>query len=295
MTKLSNFNIENSSDSDVAKMGRCTPDRGQPCALLRDAGIPSVVWFEDAIRVYGVPTVLFGLYLLVLDIDTAAKLLQDHQWTIVGQYDAKIGNAELDPNEHPQRRLVPRVTEGTPDIWGPSVDGTWTPTVVLLPITQWNYSFEKASVATNFVPELENLVDAFIDSLLDSAEEPRLRTRLSVQLACLYGDAREIKSADFAESLLNEHVQYHYLACAGMSFGSVHSIAHQRRTRQALREGKFQLQENGSATCEDEDLFTDAVEARLLASLPDPASPARMPSLVSPCRRRKTCEQREIS
>ena len=49
--------------------------------FLQEEGIPSVVWFEDAIGHYGVPTVVFDLYLLVSDIDAAAEVLLRRGWT----------------------------------------------------------------------------------------------------------------------------------------------------------------------------------------------------------------------
>ncbi|KAF2475535.1 uncharacterized protein BDR25DRAFT_382564 [Lindgomyces ingoldianus] len=44
--------------------------RHQPCYILHDHGIPCVVWFEDAVAYYGVPTIVFDLYVLVSDIDS---------------------------------------------------------------------------------------------------------------------------------------------------------------------------------------------------------------------------------
>lgn len=64
------------------------PDPGerlQPCFALHDSGISCVVWFEDAIAHYGVPTVLFKLYILVLDIDTAAQELTGRGWVLTPQ------------------------------------------------------------------------------------------------------------------------------------------------------------------------------------------------------------------
>jgi hypothetical protein len=49
--------------------------RYSSCLVLENIGIPYVIWFEDALAHYGVPTIVFDLYVLVLDIDTAAELL----------------------------------------------------------------------------------------------------------------------------------------------------------------------------------------------------------------------------
>ncbi len=78
--------------------------RHQPCYVLHDHGIPCVVWFEDAIAYYGVPTVVFDLYVLVSDIEIAAQVLIQDGWTLVPQEKGKIGNANVD---YAQRRLTP--------------------------------------------------------------------------------------------------------------------------------------------------------------------------------------------
>lgn len=61
------------------------PPRHLPCAILREKGIPCLVWFEDAIAPYGVPTVVFDLHLLVPDIHEAARALFENGWADAGQ------------------------------------------------------------------------------------------------------------------------------------------------------------------------------------------------------------------
>lgn len=236
--------------------------RHLPCALLRDAGIPSVVWFEDAIWQYGVPTVVFDLYILVPDIDTAATVLRHNRWTSVEQQFAQINSATLDMTKYPQQRLESPKPEGAEDDIttsqiAPPVNSDLT-TVVLLPSSRWNYSFDTGPCERAFLPTLEHLLDALIDSQLDCSietpEEFDLRGHLNVQIAYLYGHANELNAVDFAERMLYEHRQYHYDICAGMSYGSKPFIAHQRRIRQGLRNRTYELQEC-SASRDDEDLF----------------------------------------
>lgn len=70
--------------------------RYKPCQVLFDNHIPHAVWFEDALVHYGVPTVVFDLYILVPDIDLAANLLAKAGWTFDMQRPFRIGNAEVD-------------------------------------------------------------------------------------------------------------------------------------------------------------------------------------------------------
>jgi hypothetical protein len=47
--------------------------RHWPCHILREQGIPCVVWFEDAIAFHGVPTVVFDLYIIVPEISITGQ------------------------------------------------------------------------------------------------------------------------------------------------------------------------------------------------------------------------------
>ena len=53
------------------------PSRFDPCRILARKGIPSAVWFEDALFLYGSDTAVFDLYILVPDVGAASAVLQD--------------------------------------------------------------------------------------------------------------------------------------------------------------------------------------------------------------------------
>jgi hypothetical protein len=57
--------------------------RYKSCIVFEKTKISYVIWFEDALRHYGVPTALFDLYILLLDLGTAANALVDADglWT----------------------------------------------------------------------------------------------------------------------------------------------------------------------------------------------------------------------
>ncbi|KAK4038390.1 hypothetical protein C8A01DRAFT_47963 [Parachaetomium inaequale] len=59
-----------------------TRSRHQPCDILRAQGIPFLLWFEDALAVYGVPTALFDLHLLATPGPTTTVLLSAADWGI---------------------------------------------------------------------------------------------------------------------------------------------------------------------------------------------------------------------
>jgi hypothetical protein len=74
-----------------------------PCFQLHQKDIACVIWFEDALGHYGVPTAVFELYLLVPDIDQAAEFLIQCGWTLLDTKPAQIG---ITVNKC-QRRLAP--------------------------------------------------------------------------------------------------------------------------------------------------------------------------------------------
>lgn len=221
------------------------PRRHEPCITLRERGIPCLVWFEDALASYGVPTVVFDLHLLVADLDEAAHALIDSGWT-----DAGPRNSPYDflRGVIPQRRLNPpnwTPPSQKPITWPPPPPSQEPPgptTTILLPTADWNVSTEtlRSLPLETFVPPLNLVVDALIDSLLDSPADTDLRTRLTTYVAYLYDYCKELKAVDFAANLLLEHRQYHYDRLTKPYPGPVPFIREQRPIRDEIREGKRQ-------------------------------------------------------
>ncbi|TVY47753.1 hypothetical protein LOCC1_G002737 [Lachnellula occidentalis] len=252
--------------------------RFQPCYILRDSKIPCVIWCEDAVGYYGVPTVVFSLYILVPDIDNAANVLIERGWHLEDRAQTKFGNAQLGSAHH---RLTPPIDETQnrpalspgmepPPPPSPSKIPVEPTTTILLPASEWNYTFP--SIIQSFFPPLPELVDALIDRLLDDPLTDGMWNRLAVLIAYLYGYVPAVKEKSFADQLKYEHRQYHYDSLSGMASGTLPFIRHERKIRDALREGRFQLCDC-SADREDESLFTDKVLARIRASMPSPFSP----------------------
>ncbi|KAF2241870.1 hypothetical protein BU26DRAFT_585467 [Trematosphaeria pertusa] len=118
--------------------------------------MPCVVWFEDAVAYYGAPTVVFDLYVLVSDIETAAQVLIQNGWTLVPQEKGKIGNANVD---YAQRRLTPpsqdshdaELSKPHPHTSIPPPPSTKPPgpTTTVLPAADWNFNLEE------YAPEIQ--------------------------------------------------------------------------------------------------------------------------------------------
>ena len=94
------------SHNDVASPDSLT--RYSPCFQLHQKDIACVIWFEDAVKHYGVPTGLFNLYLLVLDIDQAAEFLVQCGWS---HLDTKPDQPGIAVNESHYRLAPPGLAD----------------------------------------------------------------------------------------------------------------------------------------------------------------------------------------
>ncbi|PVH73832.1 hypothetical protein DL98DRAFT_430557 [Cadophora sp. DSE1049] len=227
--------------------------RYQPCYILRDNRIPCVMWCEDAIAHYGVPTVVFSLYLLVPNINQAAEALVQSGWHLEDTQMRPTWTPGIGPPPLPSKEPPP----------GPT-------TTILLPASEWNYTFPETS-HQNLIPSLPALLDGLIDKLLDDPlTESDFFNHLAMLILYLYDYSPDAKRRSFAEELKYDHRQFHYDRSSGMSSG-LPFFRHERKIRDALRNGTYQLCDC-SADRNDEELFTAKVEARLRALNPSPFS-----------------------
>lgn len=220
-----------------------TPPRArhEPCVLLRNRGIPCVVWFEDAVACYGVPTVVFDLFILVSDTEEAARALINEGWANAAPADYLHKYHLL--SDHPSishRCLIPTgiaVVDPTPGPRLPSKDPPGPTATILLPAVDWNVSVEnlRPSSSDSFAPQLAVLVDALIESLLDSPPDSQLRQHLAVHVCYMYGCCKELKREAFAAHLRPENRQFHCDAISKPGLGTVPFITHQRQIRDEIR------------------------------------------------------------
>lgn len=145
--------------------------------VLSDKQVSHVIWFDDALFQYGVPTAVFDLYILAVDIDFASNTLAMAGWTSDMQGPHRIGNAEVYLEVFPQQRLI------SPD------NKTRT---VLLPAVNWKfpltldiplqYSTVENDPSQNMpFPPLAGLLDALIECWLDCPSDDSM---LLIGLAC---------------------------------------------------------------------------------------------------------------
>ncbi|KAJ5165222.1 uncharacterized protein N7500_007052 [Penicillium coprophilum] len=226
-----------------------TERRYKPCQVLSNHRFPHVIWFEDALHHYGVPTLKFNLYLLVADIEKAAELLVKAGGALDSQEPRKIGNAKV---ELPQKRLISPTSQTI---------------TVLLPAQDWKYPLipdscsDDVSLAAESLPEnlsfppLPGFLDALIESWLDCpSDDAMLLLHLACQISYLYEYVPALKQLSFAEQMKYEHRQFHFDVLAGMETGTVQFRKHERAIRDALLQSQYELREC-SASRDNEDLF----------------------------------------
>ena len=180
--------------------------------VFSDHQVPHALWFEDALVYYGVPTAVFDLYILVVDIDFASDILAMAGWTFDMQGPHRIGNAEVDLEVFPQQRLI------SPD------NQTRT---VLLPAADWKFPLtldtplQHPTVKNDPsqrvpLPPLPGLLDALIECWLDCpSDDSMLLLGMDCQIFYLYGHAPALKKS-FAEQM-----KYHFDVLMGFHAGTV--------------------------------------------------------------------------
>ena len=130
---------------------------------LIENGIPCIIWAEDALEYYGVPTSVFDLFCLVEDPELAAACLRSHGFTLLGESTRK--GFQFMPE---LIRGRPRLTDRPDQVHD---EAETTAAVVLLPTSSWRYPVEALSPDTsNLFPNLSLLLQGLIDGWLDAQD-----------------------------------------------------------------------------------------------------------------------------
>ncbi|WEW61974.1 hypothetical protein PRK78_007474 [Emydomyces testavorans] len=241
--------------------------RYSACRLLKESDISCYLWAEDALRFYGVPTVVFDINIVVRDVREAADALMRKGW-------------------HPPppgfETRANHIREETFYLVEPQCTavGPFDSVVALTAASDWDV--ELPDVATQkrrllkgttrwpFIPELHQLLDSFIHKWLDiPAVHYFPRGHIGCFLAYLYGYVPVLKLKEFADYLKVEHRQYHFDVTAGVNYTTAPFRLHSRKVRDSIRRGEHHFSDC-SVSRNDDRFFTARVEAQLLASLPPP-------------------------
>ncbi|KAI1360244.1 hypothetical protein F5Y08DRAFT_317788 [Xylaria arbuscula] len=239
--------------------------RYAPCKILLEESIPSLIWFEDAVARYGVPTVVFDLCLIVPDIQHAADILHQRGWRLKppGPY-----SFLTPPCPVQYRRLICPVRENERN-QGDAFDSPETGTsllsertsTVLLSATEWKIPTERLHEASNnhHLPSLPVLANGLITNLLDAPDGSNVAEHLLMMLGYLYDYSSEVKTEGFENCLNLENRQFHLDCISGqLSLWTLPFARHQRQVREDIRQGHHEFRECSVArTPENRSLFKD--------------------------------------
>lgn len=215
--------------------------RYAPCYILYKHNVAYTCWFEDAVAHYGVPTVLFDLYLLVKDIHIAAKVLLDNGWAEAEGRSNDVFCFHSSKECKPYRRLVHPAFPDTHTFLMNAAD--WGFSTKLLDNGQLESCSDRANTQSSpvYFPRLCDLMDALIDSMLDLDPEDdgeMVSGKLVMMLGYLYQYVPILKNDTYADQLAYDHRQLHYdikaIYCYSLRF-----IRHERKVRQKIRENKL--------------------------------------------------------
>ncbi|KAI0010564.1 hypothetical protein F4779DRAFT_616531 [Xylariaceae sp. FL0662B] len=206
-----------------------------------------MVWFEDAVANYGVPTVVFDLHLIVPDIDEASAILQESGWERL-----------LSP---PTEEDVGSVDDSPPAAIRPDQIPIGRVATVLYSAAEWDITKDTLVEASQnqFYPRLPMLINTLIDSLLDIPLECGLYDQVEVMMAYLYGHVPELQDRAFADQLDPAHRQFHLDRLSKqLSLWTIPFTEHERLVRDEMRKGGYQLRDCSAVRTEDNGiLFTD--------------------------------------
>lgn len=211
--------------------------RYAPCRILDRRGIPNVIWFEDALSLYGSDTDVSDLYLLVPDEPTASGALIRS-----GYREAPLPNSS--PTDELARRGGTRLE---------SPDGPFRNATVLIRATEWDFDLGcRTECDCGALPPLDRFIDSLMSCWLDipHTDEPG-NYMWSLVIARLIGYAYSLpnphrdllESPAFAEQLQPEVRELHYDLIGkypGKSdITSFRKHEYHSIRRQQIREGRF--------------------------------------------------------
>nr|POF14025.1 hypothetical protein CFP56_03049 [Quercus suber] len=194
--------------------------RYQACHLFLDTGVEFCIWAEDALSAHGIPTVVFDVYLLVEDVQSATKILTHNGFT------RKCRDPDYDPVVEFFDRYVPPGTANKN-------------AVVLLSAADWSFDFQKTSIA--WLPPFPDLLDSLLCRWTDHCSRS-LRMHLAVLIGYCYIYKNRVKTLGYVVNLRKENQQLHLDLVDGPATGNLTTQKcqeHYRAVREQIRKGEL--------------------------------------------------------
>lgn len=200
---------------------------------LAAGSIPYLVWYEHALRPYGVKTAVFDLHVLVTSVHDASAHLQKSGWVRAPPRSDIGSNPAWDDDAEDHNVLV------LGDI------GRDDDRIVLLSKDDWGHP--RPSSADPRIPELVDLYAGLARRFL-AARTDEFREYLGVLLGYLSLYCPKLSSAGFLETLPADIQQFYLDWRSGtLVMLAPETIEHQRRVVEQVKEGAWSLMPEGSA------------------------------------------------
>ncbi|POS75149.1 hypothetical protein DHEL01_v206464 [Diaporthe helianthi] len=212
------------------------PSRHQAYDVLYCAGIPSLIWGEDALEHLGVPTHTFCLYLMVPDhllpqaIDHLMRAGYQKRQPPSELADIRqFSNIYSPPNPTPSQNTDDRF--GNPDLDPEdSIDSSYPP-VILLPAGEWYISLPETSTGIHdCYPTLPQMLISIISKwLVLEEQDSTLRLRLGVFIEYIYDYLDAVKQPGFEETLPQRLRLFHSKRLISLETDELGTYAYQKR------------------------------------------------------------------
>lgn len=213
------------------------PSRHRAYGILCSAGIPSLIWCEDALEHLGVPTETFCLFLVVPDsLQTQASdhLMrvgyQKRQLPFALRRIAQFSNIYGPPAPNPSQ-VVNEEDRENPFLDPEDIIDQIHPPVILLPATEWFISLpETYSGTRECYPTLPQLLTSLISKwLVLEEQDDRLLLRLAVLIEYIYDYLDVVKQPEFEKELPQSLRMFHTERVNGLEPGELGTVSYQRR------------------------------------------------------------------
>ena len=228
----------------------------EACRVLSAAKIPCYVWGEHALAYgFGIPTIVFDMFLLVEDPEAAAQALLDR------------GLVRAKPNplfaKISQFRQAPRLVVSTPsptssgNIAGhlkdselPNIGDAEDPGWVLLRASDWPNN-TLAHAGSSYIPSMSAYLNCLISTYMETFDI-ELRSHISCHISYFYYYLKEVETDEFNEKILLENRQFHFDRLTRnhdrREIVSERILVVNRHIRQRIRRGEHKPSKNAKLT-----------------------------------------------
>lgn len=234
-----------SLDDSLSGLPVMENSRFLPCRILYEAGVPCVIWGEDALTAYDIPTIVFDLFLLVHDPESAALVLASHGFNRTTPSPRFYDIPQMSDHVPRLAHIPTRTIYDIVDL--PKADDVKAPGVILLPAKYWCYNLpQTVDEVDNFIPPLSTLLNTLINVWIDLPDnDALLREHIATHIGYFYLYNQDIRKPDFENELTIENRQVHFELLRGNDSPYVFLTTkkcqeHHRNIRNQIRPGRYE-------------------------------------------------------